>query len=147
MNCSGVNAAGSPCEAPCHTVDETGFCPAHRPGGEARMQEIRSSGGRATAAKHASAGFLPGEITRVTTLEEAKNALAEIHIAVLTRRITDREGNAASKALAEWTKVEAGAQTQRLVGELQRELDAKGKEIEELRRQLAAGSRKMRVAV
>lgn len=135
MTCRGTNAQGEPCQSPDHLVDEeSGFCPSHL---------TRSKGGKAAAAKHASRGYAEGEVPRISTLEEAKAALADIHIDMKTRRLTDRECNAASKAVAEWVKADTASITKNLVNELTAELKAKTAEIEALRKQLA---KPMRVA-
>jgi hypothetical protein len=132
MNCQGTTAKGEPCESP--MADDSGYCPTHR---------IRSMGGKATAAKYASKGYAEGEVPRITTLDEAKSALADIHISVLTRRITDREANAGTKTIAEWIKGDTASITKNLVNELTAELQDKTKEIDALRKQLA---KPMRVA-
>lgn len=49
MRCQGTNAQGEACGAPTSTVDETGFCPAHRD--EEGHREVSSAGGEATARK------------------------------------------------------------------------------------------------
>jgi hypothetical protein len=98
-------------------------------------------GGKATAAKYAGGAFAAGDLKPITTLEDAKLALDEIRVAILTRRITYSEGASASKAVSEWVKTESAAATGRLVGELRAALEAKTEEIETLRKQLSAGGR------
>ena len=146
MSCPALNAGGEPCAAPDNMVDSSGYCPAHRPGGAERLLAAGVKGGAATAAKLAGAGFSAGDLQPVTTLEEAKLALIQIRDAVLTRKITHNEGASASKSIAEWLKVETASQTQRLVNELTKELEAKSREIETLRQQLAGHRPRMRVA-
>lgn len=107
------------------------------------MKEIASKGGQATKAKLASPGFDPEAVPPLSTLEDAKAALDSIRRGVLTRTVTHAEANAASKAVAEWVKTETACATQRLVGELHKELEAKERQIAELRKQLS-GSRGMR---
>jgi len=109
------------------------------------MKDIGSRGGHATKARWETPGFTPDELPPLLTLEDAKVCLDAIRRGILTRTITHAEGNAASKAVSEWCKAESAALTQRLVGELERELQDKTREIEELRSELAGG-RSVRVA-
>ena len=134
-HCQGTNAQGSPCGAP--TVD--GWCVAHRPGGEDFMAEIATRGGTALRAKLAGQAFEPAELPPIESLEDAKLALDAIRIAVLCRRITHAEGNAAAKAIDSWVKTETAAITARLVNELRAELESKSQEIDALKRQLTKG--------
>jgi uncharacterized protein involved in exopolysaccharide biosynthesis len=143
MKCSSMNAQGEPCDAPEHMVID-GACPAHREGGREHLRAIAALGGAATAAKHAAEGFKPDEIADLTDIESAMRALDVIRQAAMTRRLTHTEANAASKAVAEWVKAHGVLQTQRLVGELQRSLDEKAEEIQDLRKQLATQSRSIR---
>lgn len=104
------------------------------------MRAIGLVGGQATKRKHAGAGFAANQVKPITTLEDAKLALDEIRVAILTRRITYAEGASASKAVDLWVRAESVAGTGRLVNELRAELEKKAQEILELRRQLAARS-------
>lgn len=143
-SCAGTNAEGASCGALPHLVGADGYCIAHRPGGAERMRELSAKGGESTARAWQSEGFKLDELPEMTTLEDAKLALDAIRRAVLTRKITHAEGNAASKAVSEWVKAESSAQTARIVNELQRELDEKAREINELREQLAKRNRTLR---
>ncbi len=138
--CRGTNAAGLPCAAlPYLVVD--GWCPAHRPGGVEEMRARAILGGQAAAAMRAGAAFTAGDLPPLASVEDAKAALDVIRVAIMSRRLTHAEGNAASKAVAEWVKAETAAITSRLVNELKGELQAKADEIAALRKQLAGGSR------
>ncbi len=99
------------------------------------MREIAVKGGQATKAAWAAEGFALDELPRLTDIESAMAELDTVRQAAMTRRLTHAEANAASKAISEWIKGHAVLQTQRIVTELQRELDAKGEEIEQLRKQ------------
>jgi hypothetical protein len=134
--CRGTNAAGHPCEA---LVTEGELCFAHRAGGVEQMRAIAALGGAATRAKYAGQAFDPTDLPPIVTLEDAKRALDAIRMAVLTRRITHAEGNAASKAIDSWVKTETAAITSRLVNELRVELETRTTEIAELRKRLAGG--------
>ena len=100
------------------------------------MREARSRGGLATAQKRQGKPFSGDEIGRLSTLEDAKLALDQIRTAVLLRRITHSEGSAATKAVSEWVRTESTVLTAALVGDLRRELDARTREIDELRTEL-----------
>ena len=134
--CQGTNAEGRPCAA--QTVTD-GWCCAHRPGGADFMREIGVRGGAALRAKLAGQAFEPAELPPIESLEDAKLALDAIRIAVLCRRITHAEGNAAAKAIDSWVKTETAAITARLVNELRAELESKSQEIDALKRQLTKG--------
>ena len=142
MNCLGTNSSGEPCAAP--TVDATGYCPAHRAGGDEHMRELAVKGGKATAAKHESVAFTAEELTPLVTGDDAKLALDEIRVAVMTRRLTHAEGNAASKAVSEWVKAEQSMIAKRLTDEFEAVIAEKDAEIAALTKQL--GGRTMRVA-
>lgn len=141
--CRGTNAAGGPCQAPEHMVED-GLCPAHRPGGVEMMRERAALGGLATKARFEGQAFAPEDLPPLVTLEDAKAALDQVRVAVMSRRVTHAEGNAASKAVSEWVRTETAAITARLVGELKSELQAKAEEIEALRKQLATLQRERR---
>ncbi len=143
VKCRGTNAEGEPCGAPDRLVGAEGFCEAHQEGGEARMREMASKGGLATARKHHGEGFCEEDLVEITSLEDAKLALDQIRVAVLTRRITHAEATAASRAVSEWVKTEGARMTKVLVVELTAELDAKAREIDELRAELAKSRLRM----
>jgi hypothetical protein len=105
------------------------------------MEAIASKGGQALRAKLAGSAFDASELKPITTLEDAKLALDEVRIAVMTRRITHAEGNAASKSISEWVKTQVATNTDKLVNELTGELKAKTQEIEELNKRIADLSR------
>jgi hypothetical protein len=116
-------------------VTGTGFCIAHSPGGADFMRDIASRGGQATRARLMGVAFEAEQLPPLRTIEDAKAGLDQVRIAVMTRRLTHAEGNAASKAIAEWIKGEGAAVTSRLVNELRTELDAKEAELAALRKQ------------
>jgi len=136
-HCKGFKGSGEPCGSLPHLVGPNGYCPSHDPDNAERMREIATRGGHATAAKHASVGFTADELAPMVTLEDAKRALDVIRVAVMTRKITHAEGNAASKSVSEWVKAEGAAVTGRIVNELQKDLDGKTAEIAALKLQLS----------
>jgi hypothetical protein len=146
MSCMATNARGEPCQAPDHMTDGSGFCPSHREGSKERLRAAAAKGGEATKAKYAMEAFTAEQLSPIRSLEDAKLALDEIRVAVMTRRLAHAEGNAASKAVAEWIKAEGAATTARLVNELRTELDLRLREIEELRAQLAGKAKPIRMA-
>lgn len=139
MTCTATNAAGEPCQSA--AVGDGGLCAAHRMGRE-HMATIGSRGGEATRARFGGEAFTAEELPPLHTIEDAKAALDVVRVAVMTRRLTHAEGNAASKSVAEWVKAETAAITGRLVNELRAELDAKSEEIATLRKQLTPGPRR-----
>lgn len=135
--CQAVNASGESCDAPDRLVED-GYCHAHRPGGAEFMRDIASLGGRATAAKHSSAGFTDADLQPIRTVEDAQRRLELISNASLTRRITHNECGAASRAIAEWVRAVDVAQTERLSTELHAELARVKAENDSLRAKLSA---------
>jgi len=101
------------------------------------MSEIGKLGARQTNARWEGSPFDPDELGELKDLEDAKLALDTIRRAVLSRQITPNEGNSATKAVSEWCKAETASITKQLVNELHRELEAKEKQIQELRQQLS----------
>lgn len=136
MRCTATNGRGEPCKAPESLVDErTGLCVAHKDGNE--MAERARKGGEATRRKYETDGIGADDLVTLTTLEDAKLALDQIRRGVLTRQITHAEANAGSKAVSEWVKTARALLTRSLVNELQRELDDRTHEIDQLRTELA----------
>jgi hypothetical protein len=119
-------------------LDADGLCATHRAGGLERIRAAASRGGRATKAKHAGAAFHADDLPQLETLDDALSYTAMICRAVLTRRITHNESNAAAKAVDSWVKAKQASMTAQLVEELRAELDAKQTEIDGLRQQLAS---------
>jgi hypothetical protein len=103
------------------------------------MKARSALGGAALAREYQSEGFTAEELPKLVTLDDAMAALDTVRVAVLSRRISHAEANAASKSISEWVKAHGNAATMRIVGELTKELDAKTSEIETLRKQLVAG--------
>lgn len=143
-NCVGTNSKGGPCEALEHMVRD-GYCPAHGPGGNEHMRAIGLKGGQATAAKNAGEAFTAGELTPIETVEDAQARLDLIHVAVMTRRLTHAEGNAASKAISEWIKAAEAILNKRMTTETDAVIAERDAEIAALRKQLASNQR-MRAA-
>jgi uncharacterized protein involved in exopolysaccharide biosynthesis len=110
------------------------------------MRDVARLGGEATKAKYAGEAFTAEELSPIATLEDAMRRLDVIQSAVLTRRISHAEGNSAAKVLESWVKASAANLTNALVSELRAELDAKTREIDSLRTQLAGQARGMRIA-
>lgn len=110
------------------------------------MAALASLGGQAVKAKFGGQAFEAADIKPIESIEDAKEALDDIRVAIMSRRLTHAEGNAASKTVAEWVKAEGAAVTQRLITELRTALEEKTDEIEALRKQLnSQASRPLRV--
>jgi hypothetical protein len=143
--CQGITKTGEPCATAAVAAD--GWCYNHRPGeaAAALKSAAKAAGARGLALKYSGDGFTLEELPAISTLEDAKLALDQIRRAVMMRRLTHSEGTSASTAVDRWVRAESAAVSVRLVGELQRELDTRTKEIEALRKQLSAPARPMRV--
>jgi len=137
LTCTYVKSDGERC-ASTFGLDAEGRCVAHQPGGQERLREIAHLGGEATKAKNTGAAFTADQLPAIETLDDASKALDAIRVAVLTRRISHNEANAASKAIDSWVKAQTATMTRTLVDELRTELEQRTKEIEALRKQLAA---------
>jgi hypothetical protein len=139
--CRGITAKGQPCASP---IVHDGWCAMHNPDNAEYVRAITAAGGEANRQRNLGQGFTPDDLDPLVTLEDAKAALDQIRVAVMTRRLTHHEGSAASRAVAEWVKAETATMTARLVNELRAELDAKAAEIAELRALLAGNGRPVR---
>jgi hypothetical protein len=139
--CRGTNAMGEPCEGP--AVGPDGFCFAHRPGGAAHMEAIGRLGGEATRAKLAARPFTDEEVVPLTN---AAGAAAQVHVAVMTGRITHAQGATALKAIEVQLKAEAAAREQLLVDEMLAKQATLERENRDLRHQVATLQREKRGA-
>lgn len=103
-SCQGTTDEGDPCGAPEGLVDpETGFCPAHGPGGRSEMSR---RGTRGAYASH-KGGLKDQELPKLEDHEDAKRWLELIGRAVATKRLSDRRAQAAIRAVEAWMKAEA----------------------------------------
>lgn len=101
--CSGTNQQGEACGAPPAIVDpETGFCPAHGPGGSAEMSRRGTLGGWASTAKNRSPGLDPDDLPPLDSHEAAKIWCERVGRAVATGRLGPSEGNTIIKAVKAW---------------------------------------------
>ncbi len=127
--CQGKKADGNACGALPHLLDEDGLCPAHRPGGREAMAERGRKGGLATKRRNASPGLRAEELPKLRTHEDAQNWLETIGRAVATGRLSDRQAQAAIRAIAEWVRAEGERQTSEVVNKLRAEIDRVKSEI------------------
>lgn len=118
--CRGEKADGTACGALPHLLDEDGLCPAHRPGGREAMAERGRRGG---LANKRNAGLSPSELPTLTCHADAQGWLETIGRAVATGRLSDRQAQAAIRAVAEWVKAEGERVTVEVVDELRDEID------------------------
>ena len=93
------------------------------------MAERGRKGGLATQRKAASRGLDPAELPDLRTHEDAQNWLETIGRAVATGRLSDRQAQAAIRAVAEWVKAEGERATVEVVNELRSEIDRVKSEI------------------
>ena len=127
--CRGRKADGNACGALSHLLDENGLCPAHRPGGREEMAERGRKGGLATKRRMASRGLDPAELPELRTHEDAQSWLETLGRAVATGRLSDRQAQAAIRAVSEWVKAEGERATAEVVNELRSDLDRVKSEI------------------
>jgi len=108
--CQGTRLDGSPCEAPDRLVDdETGFCPAHSPGGRERLSEAGKKGAAATAKKLRGQGLDPDDLPPLVSHEAAEVWEDRIGRAAATGRIPASAAQAGLRAVREWRETrEAG---------------------------------------
>ena len=100
--CKALTKAAKRCAAPEHLVDtETGFCPSHGPGASERMREAGKLGAEATRRRFSAKGLEPGERGPLESHVDAQRWLRIAGEAVAIGRLTDRQGNAVSKAISE----------------------------------------------
>ena len=88
------------------------------------MAERGRKGGLATKRKMASPGLDPDELPQLRTHADAQAFLEVIARAVATGRLSDRQANAAVRAVSEWVRAEADRTTLEVVGQLRDEIDS-----------------------
>lgn len=134
--CKGTNVDGEACGAPESMVDpETGYCPAHGPGGRNEMKERGRKGGKQTH----QTGLHPTDLPALDSFQAAQEWLEEIGRAVACGRLGDREANAAIRAVSEWRETESERVTREELEELQAQLEQLSAEIEDPAVQPLAG--------
>ena len=87
------------------------------------MAERGRKGGLATKRRMASSGLDPNELPELKTHEDAQEWLETIGRAVATGRLSDRQAQAAIRAVAEWVKAEGERATAEVINELRSEVD------------------------
>ncbi len=87
------------------------------------MAERGRKGGLATKRKMASPGLKSDELPELRTHEDAQGWLETIGRAVATGRLSDRQAQAAIRAVSEWVKAEGERATAEVVNELRFEID------------------------
>jgi hypothetical protein len=124
MECKEKTKEGKPCGSPERFVDpETGLCPAHSPGASARLSMAGRLGGSVAAAKRRGQGLDPDELPALDSHAAAMQWLEIIGRAVVSGRLSDKDANAAVKALEAWMRAEAGRAQDEEVAELRERLE------------------------
>lgn len=101
--CGGTRDDGSPCGAPSNLVDpDSGFCPAHGPGGSEAMAELGRKGAEATARKLQSDGLSDDELPPLESHEAAERWCDVVGRAVAQGRLGHNEGRTILRAVREW---------------------------------------------
>ena len=123
MACKHVGPDGKGCRAPKQFVDDSGYCHAHGPGSAETMAQRGRKGAEATAKKLRCVGLGPHELPDLRTHEDAQNWLEIIGRAVAVGRLSDRQAQAAIRAVAEWVRAEGERATAEVINELRSEVD------------------------
>ncbi len=111
--CAGVNQAGEPCQSP--LVGGDGFCPAHRPGGQA---EMRRRGLKGAIASRSCKGLSPDELPPLRSPEDAERWAEIVGRAVSQKRLTHSEGRAVASLIREFLKAHSDGKVTRRIKEL-----------------------------
>ena len=93
------------------------------------MAERGRKGGLATKRRNASPGLAAEELPDLRTHEDAQAWLETIGRAVATGRLSDRQAQAAIRAVAEWVKAEGERATAEVINELRSDLERVKSEI------------------
>ena len=93
------------------------------------MAERGRKGGLATKRRNASPGLDADELPELRTHEDAQHWLETIGRAVATGRLSDRQAQAAIRAVAEWVRAEGERATAEVINELRSDLDRVKSEI------------------
>ncbi len=97
------------------------------------MAERGRKGGLATKRRNASPGLRAKELPDLRTHEDAQAWLETIGRAVATGRLSDRQAQAAIRAVSEWVRTAGERATAEVVDELRSEIDR-------VKREMASGS-------
>lgn len=102
---------------------DTGYCPAHAPGGREEMRRRGLKGGRRTKEAWKRPGVTAEELGTLESLADAQRWLTVIASAVATGRLDRGDAQAATRAIEVWLKA-ADSLTEEQVQALQEKLDA-----------------------
>jgi hypothetical protein len=129
--CKAKNLAGKPCGVTSHMVGESGYCFRHDPDkAEERARQSRR-GGETTRRRHMKAGLKAADLGPLVNAADAQRWLERIAGAVGARELTHSEGQAMTRAVAEWIRARDLHVREVKLAELQRQL----KELQEHQRQ------------
>ena len=105
------NAKDEPCQASESLVDQSGFCPPHRPGGRKLMADRGRIGAEVSKqVRKKGKGLRPGELGPLRTPKDAERWLRIIGQAVTEGRLRNRDADSGTRAIREWLRAhEAGA--------------------------------------
>ncbi|MCH7562381.1 MAG: hypothetical protein IH968_01040 [Gemmatimonadetes bacterium] len=87
------------------------------------MAQRGRKGAEATAKKLRGVGLDPAELPNLRTHEDAQGWLETIGRAVATGRLSDRQAQAAIRAVSEWVRTAGERATAEVVNELRFEID------------------------
>lgn len=120
--CRAKNASGEACGAPERVVNpETGFCPAHRPGGRTEMQR---RGLKGAIASRKAKGLDAEDLGHLETPRDAERWLRTLAQAVASGRLGPREGDVAARAVRTWLEAHRAGKMAEEVAELRAQVAA-----------------------
>ena len=123
MACKHLGPDGKGCRAPKQFVDDSGYCHAHGPGSAETMAQRGRKGAEATAKRLRCVGLDPNELPDLRTHGDAQVWLETIGRAAAVGRLSDRQAQAAIRAVAELVKAEGERATAEVINELRTEVD------------------------
>ena len=123
--CRGTRDDGNPCQSRFVNA-ESGYCPAHGPGGRERMSEMGKKGGAFSSPRK---GFIRG----LPPLKEAADAefwLEAIGRAVLEGHMEAKEANVARQIVNDWRRFHEEDRTNKQIADLEKSIASFRRKIE-----------------
>lgn len=129
--CRGTTDEGKPCGAIPQFVDpETGFCPAHGPGGREEMRRRGTRGAYVRAKGEEPPVELPKDALALEDHADAKRVLEIVLRLVMQKQLSSQQAYAAIRAVEAWMKAEAEEATMEVVEDLREDVERLKEEID-----------------
>ncbi len=123
LPCNGRNRDGSACKAPPRLVDPlTGFCISHDPERRQAMLEAAQKGGKVMARRLKAPLLDDDELPPLDSPHAAASWLEIIGRSVATGRLSNRDGDAVTRAVREWLKAHDAGEVSDQVNTLRSQL-------------------------